>query len=109
MRRVTFGLAFLVAWALVGYVIPRGTFYQFLFASSGGNSESPGAWALARNLGVSLFPVLLIFGGAPAAVQIARGRPWRMVAAVALGLCWAAWLLAKAIAVWAPNPFGWIS
>jgi len=78
-----------------------------MMASIGGVFAPPAIWSLARDLGVTVLPILLIFGGAPAAVQIARGRPWRKLAIIAFALCGITWLVLNVVVLWGFNIWGW--
>lgn len=75
-------------------------------ASMGGVFEPPAIWSIARDLGLVVQPFLLIFGGAPAAIQIISGRPWEMAAVVAFAICVTTWLTLMVVVIWGPPHLG---
>ena len=68
------GLVFFFLWFLVGVGITDWTTDLFIMASMGGVFQPPAIWSFARDLGLMALPILLVFGGAPAAIQIMRSR-----------------------------------
>ena len=101
------GLVFFFFWFLVGGVITAWTTDLFIMASMGGISKPPAIWSIARDLGLMALPLLLIFGGAPSAIQIMRGRSWRMVAVVTFAICATTWLALMVVVIWGPPIWGW--
>lgn len=101
------GLAFFALWFLVGGAVSAWTTDLFIMASMGGVFEPPAIWSHARDLGLVALPFLLVFGGAPAAIQIMRGRPWHMAAVIAFATCAAIWLVLMVVVIWGPPIWGW--
>jgi len=102
------GLMFAIAWFFFGGLVTVATldrFHPFLFL--GGYSEPPAIWSLGTLLGLTVMPILLIFGGIPAAVQMMRGRPWKMAAAIALAMCATTWTFVVIVVFWGPSLWGW--
>jgi hypothetical protein len=101
------GLAFFLFWFLFGGAVAAWTADLFIMASMGGVFEPPAIWSFARDIGLTVLPILLVFGGAPAAIQIMRRRPWRMAAVVAFAICATTWLVLMVVVVWGPPLWGW--
>lgn len=107
MNRWIKGIAFFAGWFVGGGILAIIIAEHFLIASIGGYADPPAIWTIARDLGLSVMPVLLLFGGVPAAVQIVRGRRWQTTAFVSLIVCGVSWA-ALMIVVWSgPDIFGW--
>lgn len=100
-------LLFYLLWLFFGGAFSSWMIEQFLMASIGGVFEPPALWSFARDLGMITLPLLSIFGGAPAAIQIIRKRPWKKVAVVSLLTYLAIHLALMTIVIWGPPLWGW--
>lgn len=101
------GLVFFALWFLVGGAVSAWTTDLFIIASIGGVFEPPAIWSLFRDLGLVALPFLLIFGGAPVAIQIMRGQPWQKIAVIAFAICATTWLVHMVVVIWGPPTWGW--
>lgn len=101
------GLLFFLAWFVCGGLAAANTVPWLLLYTIGGVSTPPAIWSLCLFLGVIVLPILLPLGGVPAAIRIARGRPWEKVALLAFAVCATAWLLLAGTVFWGPSVFGW--
>ena len=100
------GLVFFALWFLVGGGVIAWTMELFIMASMGGVFEPPAIWTFARDFGFVALP-FLPFGGAPAAIKIMRGRPWKIAAVVAFAICATIWVALMLVVIWGPPVWGW--
>lgn len=107
MKNKIAGLAFFALWFVAGGIVTVWTTDLFLMVSMGGVFKPPAIWSLARDIGLVALPFLLVFGGAPAAIQILRGRSWHTAAVVALSTCATTWLVLMVVVIWGPRTWGW--
>lgn len=82
-----------LAWFVVGGAVGGATAILFAIGSLGGVSTPPAYWWVFVKLGIFLLPPLLALGGIPAAIQLARDKPWMPAAAVAFVVDVVAWLV----------------
>lgn len=82
-----------VAWFVIGGAIGGLTAMFFAIGSIGGIQTPPAYWWVFVTLGIFVLPPLLAFSGIPAAVQLARGRPWMKAFAIAFVIDVVAWLV----------------
>jgi len=107
MRKRILALTFFAAWFLMGAIIGGMIAGSFVIASLGGVFEPPAIWKFARDLGITVLPFLLMFGGVPAAIQIWRGRRWEPAAAVSFIICGISCLVLIVVVKRGPELFGW--
>jgi hypothetical protein len=101
------GLLFLLLWFIIGGAVSSVTVSLFLFWSIGGVFEPPAIWSLCRDLGLTVMPIVLTFGGVPAAVQIMRGRPWERAASISFAICVITWIVLWFVVDLGPSIWGW--
>lgn len=101
------GLGFFFLWAVVGSAVTIGTLGIFFPYLIGGYGEPPRIFWICLNLGFTAMPILLIFGGLPAAIQMIRGRPWQTAALASFALCITTWAALTFVVVFGPSIWGW--
>ena len=101
------GFRFFLKWFLVGALVAALTYVVLAIAAIGGVSTPPDIWVLCISLGMVVLPFLLMLGGVPAAIQIARGREWKRAAKIAFVMCAASWLVIVGVVFLGPFIFGW--
>jgi uncharacterized protein with PQ loop repeat len=101
------GIRFFFTWFFVGGTVAFVTFMVLMFAAMGGAWMPPGPWLSFHALGILVLPILLTFGGVPAAIRIAQGKAWKKTARVSLAVCVISWTVILGIVLLGPSIFGW--
>ena len=101
------GVRFFFAWFLAGGVVALVTWVMMAMAGMGGVWTPPDAWLFFHRLGLTVLPLLLIFGGVPTAERISRGLAWRKTAAISVAVCVTAWVVIVGVVFFGPSLFGW--
>lgn len=101
------GLGFLLAWMVVGGVATSLTLRHFSPYLIGGFSEPPLIFWICLNLGFFVLPILLIFGGIPAAILIMRNRRWKPAAIISFVVAVTTWAVLTFVVVFGPSVWGW--
>ena len=102
------GLGFLLGWGVVGWTVTSLTLRHFFPYLLVGNFAPPKVFWVSLHLGIYLMPIVLIFGGLPAAIQLMRGRPWKVAALVSFAICLIIWAVPTFIVVLGPSIWGWV-
>ncbi|KPK12687.1 MAG: hypothetical protein AMJ68_01195 [Acidithiobacillales bacterium SG8_45] len=75
--------------------------------SMGGIYDPPAIWSFFRDVGLTVMPIMLVFGGLPAAIQIAKGRAWKTIALLSFASCAITYVIIQVVVVWGPSIWGW--
>ena len=107
MKRFVQGLSVLILWMAVGLFVSAMMYESLFMTMLGGNYSPPVIWRIARDFGLVVMPVLLVFGGLPLSIQLWRGRPWRRVFLISLGTCLLSVAVVIFVVFYGPGVFGW--
>ena len=86
------GILFFIVWFVIGGWIGVMTCGILAFGVLGGNGE-PRMVSVLRSLCPFVLLPVLALGGLPAAIEIARGRPWKRSAVIAFAVCVVTWFV----------------
>jgi hypothetical protein len=106
-QRIAKAAVFAFSWGVIGWFAAQWLVSEFLTASFGGVFEPPAIWRLCRDLGLTLVPAVLLLGGTPAAIQIARNQQWKLVAITTFSASVFLYLWLTLIVLWGHEIFGW--
>jgi hypothetical protein len=97
-----------LAWFILGGSLALWTLGMFALGLMGGSGMLSPIWWTCLRLGEAVLPILLPFGGVPAAIQLGRGRKWKKIALVSFAVCATTWIvLAGVVIFWRSRFGGW--